>query len=96
MRPSAGVERDRERDEGVLHPERAAVILGEDERHPRVGRKGGSAHEALLPLRRRVGDLDRDRRLIVAVGEDGLRGRLRAAPAAAAGENDDRGERKAP
>jgi hypothetical protein len=56
--PVPGVERDRERDEGVLHPEGAAVVLGEDERHPRVGRKGGSAHEALIPLRRRVGDLD--------------------------------------
>src|SRR4029079_17846353 len=83
-----GVERNRQWDEGVLHPEGAVVLLGEGERHPCVVRKGGSSHEALLPLRRRVGDLDRDRRLLVPVGEDGLRTRLRAAPTAAAGEKD--------
>src|SRR3954452_22685877 len=94
--PVSRVKGDRERDEGVLHPEGAAVVLGEDECHPGVGREGGPAHEPLLPLCRGIGDLDRDRRLLVPVREDGLRAWLRAVSAAAAGENDDGGGEKRP
>src|SRR6187551_3661887 len=94
--PVPRVEGNRERDEGVLHPEGAALILREDEGHARVGRKGGPAHEPVRALRRRVRDLDRDRLLVIAVYEDGpsgglrtvprLSGGLRTVPATAAGE----------
>src|SRR4051794_33161367 len=60
------VEGDRERDQGVLHPEwrRRALRKGED--HPGVVRELRSAHEPARPFRGRVGDLHVDDHLVVA------------------------------
>ncbi len=72
----AGVvpERDRERDQRVLHPERAHHGFLPHERHPVVGGQALASHQPGLALVGRVRDLDVERDGAV-VGPDRQRGR---------------------
>src|SRR5919106_6382149 len=53
-------ERDRQGDQGVLHPERAENRLVDQEQHPRIGAQLLPAHQAPGPLLLGVGHLNRN------------------------------------